>query len=260
MKRTSQTYRPLDKASAPWKICVSIPHLKDAYWITVNFALVDEAKRLGIQLSVSEAGGYDKLDIQRQQIQKCMASGADGLIVGSISGDGLNDLVAQYTAEGKPVIDLINGINSDKISARAAITFWDSGFLVADYVKKLSLGKPARFCVGVPTAPRRSNRLAPIAPSPLFAVRHQSRNPTRRRRKASPRRLTRSQPHLHTTPSAPPPTSVPSTWSWSCSGRRFLKHTARVARKGRAVRWRWCPRLCRAKVRRRRWSRNRWCF
>ena len=144
MKRTSQTYQPLDKADKPWKICVSIPHLKDAYWVTVNFALVDEAKRLGVRLSVSEAGGYDKLEVQRNQIGQCMASGADGLIIGSISGDGLNDLVDRYTAQGKPVIDLINGINSKNISARAAITFWDSGYLVADYVKKVSANKPAK--------------------------------------------------------------------------------------------------------------------
>ena len=142
--RKSQTYHPVDKAGKPWKICVSIPHLKDAYWTTVNFALVDEAKRLGVRLSVREAGGYDKLAIQRQQIETCMASGADGLIIGSISGDGLNDLVEKFVDQGKPVIDLINGINSDKISARAAITFWDSGYLVADYVRKLSRDKPTR--------------------------------------------------------------------------------------------------------------------
>jgi len=40
-------YVPLEKASKPWKICVSFPHMKDAYWLGVDYGVVEEAKRLG---------------------------------------------------------------------------------------------------------------------------------------------------------------------------------------------------------------------
>ncbi len=47
-RRESGTYSALERASKPWRICVSIPHLKDAFWLAVDFAVVDEARRLGV--------------------------------------------------------------------------------------------------------------------------------------------------------------------------------------------------------------------
>ena len=38
-------YPFLKKAKNKWKVCVSIPHLKDSYWLAVNYALVDHAKK-----------------------------------------------------------------------------------------------------------------------------------------------------------------------------------------------------------------------
>ena len=54
-KREKKQYMPLDKARKKWRIRVFIPHLKDAYWLGVNYGLIDEARRLGVSLSVYEA-------------------------------------------------------------------------------------------------------------------------------------------------------------------------------------------------------------
>ncbi|MGD8644492.1 MAG: TMAO reductase system periplasmic protein TorT, partial [Chromatiales bacterium] len=136
-KRHTESYVPLEKASKPWRICVSIPHLKDDYWIAVNFGLIDEARRLGVGVQLFEAGGYGNLETQRTQIVECMDRGADGLIISAISADGLNDLVERYADQGKPVVDLINGLSSPKITARAAADFWDMGNRVAQYLRQL---------------------------------------------------------------------------------------------------------------------------
>ena len=143
-KRSSKEYKPLAKAGKRWKLCVSIPHLKDPYWSTVNFALIDEAKRLGVGLRLLEAGGYANLGNQRKQIIKCMSSGADALIVSSISADGISDLVENYTGAGKIVIDMINGMSSTKMTARSAVNFYDTGFAAGTYIRELlgNQGKP----------------------------------------------------------------------------------------------------------------------
>ncbi|MDC0335653.1 substrate-binding domain-containing protein [Pseudodesulfovibrio sp.] len=132
-KRTQEKYQPYPKASKEWKICVSIPHLKDAYWLAVNHSIIDEAKRLGVAVNVYEAGGYGNLEQQRSQVQGCMDSGADGLILSAVNFDKLNDLVEKYAAEGRPVVDLINGISSPKIAARTAATYWDNGYLTGKH-------------------------------------------------------------------------------------------------------------------------------
>jgi protein TorT len=68
-------YVPLDKATKKWNICVSFPHMKDAYWMAVNYGVVDESRRMGVAMQLVEAGGYVNLNKQISQIEDCVASG-----------------------------------------------------------------------------------------------------------------------------------------------------------------------------------------
>ncbi len=132
--RSKQSYEPLSAASREWKICVSIPHLKDAYWLGVNYGLVDEAKRLDVTLNLFEAGGYDNLEGQIKQIEACLADRPDALIVSAIDFDKLNPTLEQAHATGIPVIDLINGVSFPKVAAKSLGDFYDNGFAVGRYL------------------------------------------------------------------------------------------------------------------------------
>ena len=143
-QREQKLYTPLEKAQKKWRIRVFIPHLKDAYWLGVNYGLIDEARRLGISLSIYEAGGYDQLAVQRRQLEETLKEKPDGLIIGAISLNGLNDLVKKAADQGIPVLDLINGISSPHIMARTAVTYWDNGYQTGQYLLGLQkiAGKP----------------------------------------------------------------------------------------------------------------------
>ena len=136
-QREQKMYTPLDKAQKKWRVRVFIPHLKDAYWLGVNYGLIDEARRLGIRLAIYEAGGYDRLAVQRRQIEDSLKEKPDGLIIGAISLDGLSDLVKKAADMGIPVLDLINGLISPDIAARAAVSFWDMGNQAGTYLSRL---------------------------------------------------------------------------------------------------------------------------
>jgi len=136
-QREQKLYTPLEKAQKKWRIRVFIPHLKDAYWLGVNYGLIDEARRLGISLSIYEAGGYDQLEIQRRQIEDSLKEKPDGLIIGAISLVGLNDIVKKASDMGIAVLDLINGLSSPDIAARAAVSFWDMGNQAGLYLQRL---------------------------------------------------------------------------------------------------------------------------
>ena len=69
------TYSALEKAEKPWNICVSFPHMKDAYWLGVDYGVADEAERLGVKLNLVEAGGYTELNRQISQIEDCVTGG-----------------------------------------------------------------------------------------------------------------------------------------------------------------------------------------
>jgi protein TorT len=144
-KHTVLQYTPPGPASRPWRICASIPHLKDDYWLAVNFGLVNEAKRLGVALDLYEAGGYENLATQQSQIAECVTkNNAQALIIGSISADGLNSVIADYNGKGIPVIDLINGISSDRIVARVAADFYDMGLAAGKYLAALNSSKEGK--------------------------------------------------------------------------------------------------------------------
>ncbi len=49
--RKKMDYVPLEKAAQKWNICVSFPHMKDAYWMAVDYGVVEEAKRLGVKMT-----------------------------------------------------------------------------------------------------------------------------------------------------------------------------------------------------------------
>jgi len=104
-------YVPLDKASKKWDICVSFPHMKDAYWLAVDYGVAEEAKRQGVKMKLVEAGGYTELQKQISQIEACVANGASAVIIGAISADGLNNLVSEIRKKNIPVIDVIKGIS-----------------------------------------------------------------------------------------------------------------------------------------------------
>ncbi len=128
------TYEPLDAAEKPWNICVSFPHMKDAYWLGVDYGVTAEAERLGVNLNLVEAGGYTELNKQISQIEDCVASGADAVVVGAISYDGLNNVIGEISSQGIPVIDVINGVSSPDIAAKSLVSFHTMGYETGRYL------------------------------------------------------------------------------------------------------------------------------
>ncbi|MCC5969322.1 MAG: TMAO reductase system periplasmic protein TorT [Pararhodobacter sp.] len=127
-------YVPLEAASQPWNICVSFPHMKDAYWLGVNYGVIEEARRLGVRMSVVEADGYTELPRQISQIEDCVSAGADAVIIGAISFDGLNSLVREVAAQDIPVIDVINGMSSTDLTAKSLVSFHTMGYETGRYL------------------------------------------------------------------------------------------------------------------------------
>ncbi|MGE0239916.1 MAG: TMAO reductase system periplasmic protein TorT [Parvibaculaceae bacterium] len=129
------SYAPLDVATRPWRICASYPHLKDSYWLSVNYGMVEQARRLNVRLKVVEAGGYPNLERQKSQIAEC-AGTADALIVGTVSFDGLTPLIRKL-AQRMPVIAAVNDVNDAGITAKSGVSWIAMGKAIGDYFARL---------------------------------------------------------------------------------------------------------------------------
>ena len=135
-------YTPLAKASRPWTICASYPHLKDSYWLSVNYGMVEEARRLGIRLRVVEAGGYPNIERQIAQVRDCVADGADVLALGTVSFNGLTETV-QEIAKSIPVVSVVNDIADAGITAKTGVSWITMGRLPGEYLaEKHPAGSP----------------------------------------------------------------------------------------------------------------------
>lgn len=110
-------YRPQDPSSKKWKICAVLPHVKDSYWVAVDYGLIDEAKRLGVSLNVYQAGGYDQLPKQISQFEDCVASKADAILVGAISQAGLSSKLKEARGKSIPTIGLINPVEQSDVTS-----------------------------------------------------------------------------------------------------------------------------------------------
>lgn len=126
-------YRPLERAARPWRLCILYPHLKDAYWLSVNYGMVDEATRLGVGFDVFEAGGYPNLARQIDQLKGCASGSFDAVILGTVSYDGLTPVVQQI-ARSKPVIAAVNDIDDRGITAKASVPWADMGGVAGQFL------------------------------------------------------------------------------------------------------------------------------
>ena len=128
-------YAPLERATKKWRICASYPHLKDSYWLSVNYGMVLEAERLGVALQVVEAGGYPNLDRQIAQVTDCTASETDILVVGTVSFEGLTPTVLEI-ARRMPVTAVVNDIADPGISAKTGVSWTIMGSSIGEYLAR----------------------------------------------------------------------------------------------------------------------------
>ena len=129
-------YLALDRAAQPWRICILYPHLKDAYWLSVNYGMVEEARRLGVSFDLFEAGGYPNIDRQREQLAACADDDFDAVILGTVSYDGLTEEVERIAAL-KPVIATVNDIGDRGITAKASVTWREMGAAAGSFIARL---------------------------------------------------------------------------------------------------------------------------
>ena len=83
--------KPAEATSHKEKICAIYPHLKDSYWLSVNYGMVSEAAKQQVELRVLEAGGYPNVAKQASQLVLCTQWGADAIILGTVSPDAYHD-------------------------------------------------------------------------------------------------------------------------------------------------------------------------
>ena len=135
-KNPTAIYKPLPvgAVSKPWHLCVAFPHMKDAYYVAKDYGVLLEAKRQGVSATIMAANGYDDISGQIQQIEDCVAAGGNAVLVNAVSKSGLNGMIDELAKKKIPVLDLGNGVTSDKIAAAALAQYYYAGATAGKYL------------------------------------------------------------------------------------------------------------------------------
>lgn len=126
-------------AQEPLRVCAIYPHLKDSYWLSVNYGMVDEAKKQGIDLRVLEAGGYLNLDKQREHMSLCTRWNADAIILGTVAPDLFYSSLRQSVGS-IPVFATVNKLildieNSTSLKGEVGVDWYWMGYYTGEYLK-----------------------------------------------------------------------------------------------------------------------------
>ncbi|WP_052260889.1 TMAO reductase system periplasmic protein TorT [Photobacterium gaetbulicola] len=160
-------YQPLNTASKPWKLCAVYPHLKDSYWLSVNYGMVEHAKKLGVELKVLEAGGYPNLDRQQSQLVDCRKWQADAIILGTVDSLAYENRLTQLT-EDIPVFATINYLDTtdpdshDNVMARVGIDWYEMGRLTGEFLAKRHPKGSGKVNVALLPGPQKRGGTKPV--------------------------------------------------------------------------------------------------
>lgn len=132
---------PFSSAQEAWKLCAIYPHLKDSYWLSINYGMVEEAKLNHIELTVYESGGYPNIDRQREQIKQCVAIGSDAIILGTVDPIAFQNELESLTKH-IPIFATVNQLTSAPESkaplhlGEVGVDWYEMGFKAGSYLAK----------------------------------------------------------------------------------------------------------------------------
>lgn len=109
-------------------LCVLVPHFKDEYWLSVAHGIEERSAEVRLSARFFEAGGYNALKTQIDQISTCTELKPGAILIGAVSSD-MPDLLAALgeAAASQPVIGLVNELHSGTLTARVGVNWHDMG-------------------------------------------------------------------------------------------------------------------------------------
>ena len=153
--KTGVIHLPLVEARRHWRLCAIVPHVKDEYWLSVGYGMVEEARRLGVALRISETGGYRSADQQASRIDACREEGADAIVLGSVGYDAPQIAAAIDRAAPKiPVVAAINDVGFRAVAAKVGVSWRDMGLRVGEFLARRHPQGSGRVRAVIATGPK----------------------------------------------------------------------------------------------------------
>ncbi|MFT7681577.1 MAG: protein TorT [Moritella dasanensis] len=124
-----------EQAQAPLRLCAVYPHLKDSYWLSINFGMTERAKQRAVSLKVLEAGGYKNSLEQWTQIEQCLQWQADAILVGAVYFEQLSARLAELN-KTVPLFGLVNEVSTTSLTGRTGVSWYQMGAKLGQFLSR----------------------------------------------------------------------------------------------------------------------------
>ncbi|WP_371410792.1 TMAO reductase system periplasmic protein TorT [Vibrio penaeicida] len=164
----------VEKNTAAEKICAIYPHLKDSYWLSVNYGMVEEAKKQQVELKVLESGGYPNIARQTQQIQECRSWGAQAIILGTVSPSAYQNNLS-LLVQGIPVFQTVNQLNTNaetknSVHGYVGVNWYNMGYETGNYLKGMHPKGSGKVRIAWLPGPKQRGGTKPVEQGFLDAI------------------------------------------------------------------------------------------
>jgi ABC-type sugar transport system substrate-binding protein len=95
----------------------SMPDSSESFWVSMDYGVQQEAKKLGVKVITTSAGGDANANQQISQLQDLTQRGVKALIVGATDGTAVTPVVNQAVAQHIPVVGASSPPNSKKLAS-----------------------------------------------------------------------------------------------------------------------------------------------
>jgi len=129
------------KPEKSYTIGVLMPLLSNPHCLGHAYGYYEEAKALGAEVVLFDAGGYAHLDRQIQQAEDLISMPVDAIVIFAASSEGTRAVVDKAVEAGIPVVNTNVMTASEKVSARIRSDDFVIGALQAEYMANALNGK-----------------------------------------------------------------------------------------------------------------------
>jgi len=107
-------------AQAADKVGVSMPNIKGPWFTPILFGITDDAKKLGYDIIIQDAGGYGNVDKQVSQFSNLVVQQVKAILLDPANPDSFNGAVRQAKAAKIPVVGAGSPVVASSVEADAA--------------------------------------------------------------------------------------------------------------------------------------------
>ena len=118
--------------------------MKDTFWVAVDYGVVEEARRMGVNLTVLSGGRLRKSAETAFAIRRLPFRQLDAIVIGPISKAGLDKQFAKGVASGKAIISTVNPVSKATVTSKMTVDFDTMGEQTGNYLVDYLAGKPAK--------------------------------------------------------------------------------------------------------------------